>query len=336
MCTKLGVAMIIAGDIGGTKTILAAYEEGSTTGAPLHEASFPSGNYSDIEAIVAEFVDDYRLDARIACFGVAGPVLEGHAKLPNLPWAVDAANLAGRFGFEDVVLLNDLEATAMAIPELTASDLSVINRGIEDDDGNKAVIAPGTGLGEAFLTRDGGKWRVHASEGGHADFAPTSALQIDLIRFLSDRIGHVSYERVCSGSGLPNIVDFITHEGLFGVSRELQAEFDSESDRTRVIVRRAIGAEADNLCRKAVEIFITILAAEAGNMALRHIARGGVYLAGGLPPRLKNVISDTEFMTSFRAKGRLSRLLEDTPVYIVENSRTVVIGAAAAGFDLAK
>ena len=204
-----------------------------------------------------------------------------------------------------------------------------------DDEGNKAVIAPGTGLGEAFLTCDGGRWRVHASEGGHADFAPTTPVQIDLIRYLSARIGHVSYERVCSGSGLPNIVEFLIEEGSRELPSEIQTELDTEPDPTRVIVRHAVGNKPDILCRNAIDIFIDILAAEAGNMALRHIARGGVYLAGGLPPRLQSVISNADFMKSFRAKGRLSRLLEDTPVYIVENSRTVVIGAAAAAFDLA-
>ncbi len=335
--------MLIAGDIGGTKTDLALYvpEEGSRK--PVFEAEYHSADYPGLEEMVREFIDKAGgksggkagRTVEAACFDVAGPVIDGRAHLTNLPWVVEAAVLKDKLGLKRVSLLNDLKAVGYAIPHLLPEDLHGINAGTKDPTGAIAVIAPGTGLGEAFLVWDGAKYVASASEGGHGDFGPCDAIQAEMWGFLAKRFGHVAYERVCSGSGLPNIYDFLRDSGRVAESAELTAALAKAKDRTPPIMQAAMRDAPDPLCAATLDIFVRVLAAETGNLALKVMATGGVYLAGGIPPRILPRLDDGAFMQAFANKGRLSDVLQRMPVQVVMN-RAALIGAAQYGLDEAK
>ena len=331
-----GGNMILVGDIGGTKTIMQAVDEAQGTQNPVHEEIYPSQNHGGLDEIIDLFLKKHGFAPTIGSFGVAGPVVDGKAQLANLPWIIDESELKVRWGFRSVILLNDLEAIAKAVPLLKENDLHPINQGVPNPHGNIAVIAPGTGLGEAFLTREPDGWRTHASEGGHADFAPTDDLQAGILQFLINRFGHVSYERVCSGSGMPNIFDYLESKEPYEVPAVLRSKLEEQDDKTPVIMENARGDSPFPICKKTVEIFASILAAESGNMALRLVAKGGVYLAGGIPSRLLDVIGRRHFMDIFLNKGRMASLLSDIPVHVVTNQKCVAIGAAAAALSIAR
>jgi glucokinase len=249
---------------------------------------------------------------------------------------VDAEKMRRELNFKSVHLLNDLEAIAAAIPLLQADDLHTINPGHAMKGGAMAVIAPGTGLGEGFLTWDGTRYNAHPSEGGHADFPPTDAIQVGLLQRLQKRYNHVSLERVCSGNGIPNIYDYLRESGHAAETPEIARRLEEAKDRTPVIVKAALDpAVPSPLCRAALETFVSILGAEASNMALKVMATGGVYLAGGIPPRIVPALEDGRFMEIFRRKGRLSEVLEGIPVHIVV-CRAALIGAASRGLELAE
>jgi glucokinase len=326
--------MLIAGDIGGTKTLLALYSAARGAREPLVEKEYPSAAFPGLEQMVRIFLTETGATARAACFDVAGPVLAGHAKLTNLPWILDETALAAGLGLERVILLNDLQAVAYAVPRLEPRELHVLNVGRPMPTGPIAVIAPGTGLGEAFLIWSGRAYVPCASEGGHADFAPASAEQADLWRYVAQRYGHVAYERVCSGSGIPNIVDFLRDQAGLAESADLAASLAAARDRTPLIVHAAMkAAEANPLCVRAIDLFIEILAAEAGNLALKVLATGGVYLAGGMPLRVLPRLDDPRFMRAFTGKGRFAGLLGDIPVSVVRTGAAALLGAAQHGLD---
>jgi len=325
--------MLLAGDIGGTKTLLGLFEPKSGPRQPVAEAEFRSANYPGLEEIVREFLGQTNQTAAYACFDVAGPVLQGRAHLTNLPWSLAEEALGRKLGFKKVVLLNDLKAIAYAVPHLQAADLHTLNPGKPDPQGAMAVIAPGTGLGEAFLVRSGAEYIACSSEGGHASFAPADETQAELWRYVSQKYGHVSYERVCSGQGLPNIYDFLRDTGYAQEPPEFAAKLASAPDPTPVIVETALENPAPNpLCTATMQIFVDILGAEAGNLALKVLATGGVYLAGGIPKRLLPWLEDGRFMQAFVNKGRFADLLRDIPVYAVI-SRAALLGAVLYGFD---
>ena len=279
--------MLLAGDIGGTKTNLAVYSPGATLGAPLVEKTFLSPRYPNLESLVREFLSQVDLEVDRAAFGVAGPVVGGRVTTTNLPWEIDEAHLQQALNLSSVRLLNDLEAIAQSIPFLKRRDFRILNRGKPVSGGAMALIAPGTGLGEAFLTWDGSRYRAHASEGGHVDFAPTSPLEAELLHFLTarDRLEHVSYELICSGLGLPTIYAFLKDRGHAEEPVWLAEQLAAADDRTPVIVNAALGkGRTCELCVDTLNIFVSILGAEAGNLALKVLATGGVYLGGGIPP----------------------------------------------------
>jgi glucokinase len=324
--------MLLAGDIGGTKTLLGLYKPESDPRQPVAEAEFPSASYSGLEAIVREFLKQTKKTAAYACFDVAGPVIKGRAHLTNLPWSLEEEALGRELGLKKAVLLNDLQAIAYAVPHLQAKDLYTINFGKPDPQGAMAVIAPGTGLGEAFLVWSGTEYIACSSEGGHASFAPADEIQAKLWRQASQKFGHVSYERVCSGQGLPNIYTFLRDSGYAQESAEFAAKLASAPDPTPVIVQAALDDPAAHpLCTATMEIFVAILGAEAGNLALKVLATGGVYLAGGIPKRVLNWLTDERFMQAFANKGRFADLLRDIPVYAVV-SRAALLGAVLYGF----
>jgi glucokinase len=327
--------MLLAGDIGGTKTILALYEEGSDPTSPLREETYPSGEYDNLEAVVGEFLQSReggQQQVHRAVFGVAGPVVSGKATLPNLPWVIRETELKRTLGFRRVTLINDLEAIGHAVPALADSDLETIKQGRAESRGNIAVLAPGTGLGETFLSWNGSRYTIHPSEAGHGDFAPVDELQIGLLECMLQRFDHVSYERVCSGTGIPNIYAYIRDRGLAEEPAWLAEQLTGATDPNAIIIEKAIQPEPDcRICTLTIETFVSILAAEAGNMVLRHMATGGLYLGGGIPPRIIPLLRRPNFKEWFVRKGRLSHLPDNAPVQVIMHPKTALIGSASFG-----
>ena len=327
--------MFLAGDIGGTKTNLGIYSPEKGAREPLFESTFPSPKYSSLETLTREFLNTADVTVDSASFGVAGPVIKGQAKTTNLPWLIDEVQLRKTLHLKSVRLLNDLEAIAYGVTTLGQKDLHTLNKGVALLGGTLAVIAPGTGLGEAFLTWNLTRYQAHASEGGHADFAPTNPLEIDLLHYLRDRFGHVSYERICSGQGLPNIYGFLKDRGYAVEQDWLADQLKAVDDPTPVIVNASLDREKPcELCIATLRIFVSVLGAEAGNLALKVLATGGVYLGGGIPPRIIPALEDKEFMESFTGKGRFSELLARMPVHVIMNPKIALIGAAYYGLEL--
>ena len=259
-------------------------------------------------------------------FAVAGPVISGRAELTNLGWSLDESLLRAALGVRSVRLLNDLLAAAIAIPQLGPDALQVLQTGVPEQDGARAIIAPGTGLGEAFVVWDGTRHHAYPSEGGHADFAPVGLLQVELLKWLQERFEHVSYERVCSGRGLPHLYQFLKQRGTAQEEQWLASGLANAEDQTPVIVEAGID-ERSPLCAATLDLFAAILAAEAGNAALRLLATGGVYLSGGLVRPLLPVLRKDAFINVFRRKGRLAPLLERVPLYVITQPHTALQGA---------
>jgi glucokinase len=301
-------------------------------GTPVAEATYRSGEYSSLEAIVREFLTQHRQPVERAGFGVAGPVLRDRAEITNLPWVIDGGSLAREFSLASVALVNDLAAIATAVPHLDAGDLVTLNTGEAEPGGAIGVIAPGTGLGEAYLTWNGTRYEAHGSEGGHADFAPTDADQIDLLRYLMERFDRVSYERVCSGIGIPNIYTWLRDTGRYPEPEGLRERLAVAADPTPVIAEAGLKGSPP-LCVATLDTFVSILASEAGNLALKVLATGGIFIGGGIPPRNLSALTSERFMPAFTAKGRLSDLLEQMPVHIIRNPRVALLGAAYAGMQ---
>ncbi len=323
--------MLLAGDVGGTKTRLALYTlDGDLTAQS--RATFKSARYASLEAIVEEFLAQAPAMVERAVFGVAGPIAHGESTITNLPWVIREATLQEAFGFQEVKLLNDLEATAYGVPKLSPSDLFLINEA-PPQDGTKVVVAPGTGLGEAVLFFKDGQYHVNASEGGHVDFGPTNLLEMRLLRHLMGKFGHVSYERICSGTGIPVIYAFLKKQRLARETPEMRRALKKAVDPTPIIVQNAIDGKCE-LSIATLNTFVSILGAEAGNFALKVMARGGVYLGGGIPPRILTKLSDGTFMASFVNKGRFAQMLAQIPVYVILNDQTALFGSACYGLGL--
>lgn len=301
--------MDIAGDIGGTHTRIALFDPAGDT-EPAALEIYSSRDHDGLESMLRAFLEAHPAEVSRAAFGVAGPVRAGRAQTTNLAWPVDAASVAAALGLERVGLVNDLVANAYGIAELGAGDLAVLNAGDPQAGGNAAVISAGTGLGEAGLYWDGRRHHVLASEGGHTDFAPTNDAEAGLRAHLAAIHPHVSYERVCSGMGLVAIHEYLGGGGLDGTA----------------ITR---GAHAgDPLCARALEMMVAIYGAEAGNLALKLLATGGVYVGGGIAPQILPALRDGAFMRAFTAKGRFADLLRRVPVQVILNDRTALLGAA--------
>jgi glucokinase len=325
--------MLLAGDIGGTKTLLGLYDPRRGARQAVTEGEFRSGDYPGLAGMVRDFLRQAGQTADYACFDVAGPVIRGRARLTNLPWSLQEEPLARELGFKRVTLLNDLKAIAYAVPRLKAGELHTIHAGSRDPHGAMAVIAPGTGLGEAYLVWSGTEYIACSSEGGHADFGPADEMQVELWRYVAKKHGHVSYEWVCSGLGISVIYDFLRDKGYAPEPPEFSARLASASDRTPLITQAALeDAAANPLSAAALQMFVAILAAEAGNLALKVLASGGVYLGGGIPPRILPLLEDGRFMEAFVDKGRLGDLLKDIPVQVIV-SRAALLGAVLYGFD---
>jgi len=327
--------MLLVGDIGGTKADMAILSVERGPRDPIASARLPVADYASLESLARSFVDQTGTSVDRACFGVAGPVVDGRVVGTNLPWIVDEGRIGRRLGLRSVKLLNDLEAIANGIPLLQGEDIHTLSAGIRVEHGTLAVIAPGTGLGESYMLWDGRRYRAYPSEGGHADFAPNTALECELWRYLHERHGHVSYERVCSGVGIPNIYAFLKDSGRADEPAWLAERLGEAGDATPVIVTTALGKEPDcEICRLTLETFISILGAAAGNLALCLMATGGLYLGGGIPPRIIQALDRPPFLKAFWNKGRLEPVARRVPVHVVLNARVGLLGAASYGLAL--
>jgi glucokinase len=321
--------MQLAGDVGGTKTILALYEGVHR----LRRQVFPSAQFKDLAALVTAFLGDEAREVSHACFGVAGPVLDDRCQATNLPWNIDARQLEQALGLPRVALVNDFHALAIGITELPPSDFAVLNEAPSDPRGPWVVIGAGTGLGEAVVVKGAVGYQVISSEGGHTDFGPRNELEADLWRFLTRRHGRVSYERIVSGPGLASIFEFLKERGECQASGTVLSELAGAADPSAVI--GAHGSKGDDpLCEQALALFVSIYGAEAGNLALKVVARGGVYVAGGIAPKILPKLLDGNFRRAFVAKGRLSPLVERTSVRVVLNAEAGLLGAAAIAAGL--
>ena len=317
--------MILAGDIGGTNARLAYFQPQNGRLSLVSERVFPSREHSELGDIVSQFLNDSGTLPEVACFGIAGPVRNGRVETSNLPWVIEQSSLAKRIHLP-TLLINDLEASAWGIGALVPADLVALNHVSGQVSGNQAVIAPGTGLGEAGLFWDGSHHHVYACEGGHTDFAPQGELQIELLRSLYARFGHVSYERVLSGPGLVNVYEFLRDSGIGKESPELVAEMNS-TDPAAAISRAALDGSS-SLAEKALDLWISVYGAEASNLALKAMSTGGLFLTGGISPKILSKLSAPLFMQAFLDKGRLRPLVEAIPVHVVTNEKAGLLGAA--------
>ncbi|MFA6499330.1 MAG: glucokinase [Desulfurivibrionaceae bacterium] len=322
----------LAGDLGGTKAILALYVTTEPGYALVREQRFACGDYDDFSGIIADFLDAHEEHPQIAVFGVAGPVVDGRVRMTNLGWLIDQEALREQFQLTKVFLLNDLVVVAQSVSILQPEDLLVVNAGTPVPQGSMAVLAPGTGLGEAYLCWNGTGYAAFPSEGGHTDFAPTSEREQALLSFLRAQHGHVSYELVCSGKGIPNIYRYLTQEAGMKVASRLQEALDASPDITPVLMGQALENEGD-VARLTLEIFFSVLAAEAGNMALKFLSTGGLYLGGGMLPRLLSAFDPKKFMAHFVGKGRMAGILSSIPVKIITTDRAGLNGAALTAFQ---
>jgi glucokinase len=318
--------MILAGDIGGTNARLAYFQPQNGHLNLVSERVFPSREHSELGEIVSQFVDDSGMRPDAACFGIAGPVRNGRVETSNLPWVIEQSRLAKQIHLPATLLINDLEASAWGIGALAIGDLVSLNHVTGPAVGNQAVIAPGTGLGEAGLFWDGNRHHVFACEGGHADFAPQGELQIELLKYLHTRFGHVSYERILSGPGLVNVYEFLRDSGGGKESPELAATL--RKGEAAATISRAALAGTDGMAQKALEIWISVYGAEASNLALKTMATGGLFLAGGISPKVLAGLTGPLFMQAFLDKGRMRSLMESIPVQVVTNDKAGLLGAA--------
>ncbi len=318
---------VLAGDIGGTKTRLGVFEIEADGMRTLEERVFASEEAQGLEEIVADFFTRETAGCRAACFGIAGPVTGRRMRTTNLPWVIDADNLERVTGISQVILLNDLEATAWGVSQLEGDEMHVLNPGRPDARGNGAVIAAGTGLGEAGIHWDGLSMRPFACEGGHASFSPTDELTDGLLRALRRRHGHVSWERVLSGPGLASLYRYLlSAEGL--PEPDWFIEADRTGDPTPMIAAAGL-EDTCAVCARTLELFGRLYGEEAANLALKVMATGGVWVGGGIAPKIVPALAGGAFMRGFLAKGRMNPLLESMPVKIVLDDRAAILGAAA-------
>lgn len=319
--------MILAGDVGGTSVRLAYFEGKQGQLVAVAEEVKHARDYPSLEAAVVDFYNQRKLNVTCACFGVAGPVTGRVVKASNLPWTIDAAALEASTGIANVHLINDLEANAYGLAELNDADFELLTHGIAGREGNAAVISAGTGLGEAGLFWDGTRHIPFAAEGGHADFGPANDLQAELWQYLHKKYGHVSWERVLSGPGQFNIYEFLRETGKGKEEPWLREEFKNSDDHSVVVTRNGLSGKSP-LCEQAVNVFAEIYGAAAGNLALKILAVHGVYVGGGIAPKILSKLREPLFMNAFRDKGRLRPLMASIPVRVVLNDKTALLGAA--------
>lgn len=322
----------LAGDVGGTKTILALYSTDAGPDQPIHRTVFPSQDFNSLQAIIQEYLADKNVTVHGASFGIAGPVREDRVQATNLPWVIEAGKLKENLAGATIWLLNDLSATAKAVTYLSPEDIHTLKTGTPEANGAIGVIAPGTGLGEAILIWDGKRYKAFPSEGGHSNFGPANPLEVELLSYLLPRLGHISYENVCSGIGIPNLYSFLRDIKQLPEPEWLREAISNASDPVPIIAQTAQDGKSD-LCVQTMELFFSILANEAGNMALNIFATGGIYLGGGIPPRILPMIDSQAFSAAFVSKGRFEKLLSAVPIYVILKRDAALYGAACHIFE---
>lgn len=325
---------VLAADVGGTKTAVAVVEIGARSLSVLREERYASGEHPALEQILEAFLSRERLPPRFAGLGVAGPVQDGRARITKLPWSIDERPLRRRFRSISFRLVNDFVANAIGLPYLKPRHLRTVWRGRPERGGPIALLGAGTGLGQAALLCVAGRYEPFPSEGGHKDFAPRDAREDRLAAHLRDRFGRAEWDRILAGEGLGHLYDFLKKEGAAPEDPAVSAAFEREKDRAAVVSR--LGLEgADPLCRQALALFVSLYGSEAGNVALQYRATGGVYIAGGIAPRILPAIEKGGFLESFRRKPPLEGMLERIPVRIVLEPRLGLFGAAATAYRMA-
>ena len=317
--------MILAGDIGGTKTNLAYFKVEGQQLIPMLVKSYASQQHRSLNEVVEQMLAEHPAEVTGAAFGIAGPVVDGRSKLTNLGWEVDSREVAEILGVNSVGLINDLQATAYGTLRLAPDEKMLLNAGVAQPKAPIAVIAAGTGLGESALIWDGKRYRAIPSEGGHTEFGPRNELEIDLLRFLTKKFGRASYERIVAGPGFVNLYEFFRSKAGY-LEPEWLREKMLSGDPSAVISQAGVEGK-DRVCVEVVETFASLYGAESGNLALKILATGGVYVCGGIAPKILPMIQE-HFMEAFVAKGRYSNLMKQMPVYVVLNDKTALIGAA--------
>lgn len=323
--------LVVAGDIGGTKTNLGLFRRGGRRPVASVMESFPSQEAPGLEKVLERFLDRHSASVKSACFGIAGPVIHGRCKTTNLPWEVSEEGLKKRFKWSRVRLINDLVATSHSVPVLQSKELHPLNKEKGRRGENIALIAPGTGLGVALLVFHEGRHVAVSSEGGHVGFSPTNEKEVSLWRHLRERFGRVSVERVVSGPGLVNIYGWLKEVRGYQEPAWIKEMFET-TDPGRVITDHGLNGK-DPLCEEALEIFVAALGTTAGNLALTWMATGGVYLGGGIPPKILPLLEKPAFMESFTEKGRFRDLVRRIPVRVILNDRAALLGAARVAFE---
>lgn len=326
------MTILLAADIGGTKCELAVFSMANRDYMPLASSRYPSRNYGGIEEIIDQFLRETALKPDFACLDVAGVTEREVATVTNLPWRIDARKLSKLFDFQETVLLNDMTAVCASIALLGREDLYELQTGEEHSGQMIAVIAPGTGLGQGFLLQSETIFLPQGSEGGHADFAPVDDLQAELLSWMRHkRPGPVSYEDLIAGPGIPFLYDFLWQTGRAPQSETIRASLAGATDRTPVIVSGGLGASACPLCRRTIELFLAILGSEAGNLALKLYAKGGLYIGGGIMPRLVGQVSFSGFIENFLNKGKMEKLMSTIPIRLIIKKNATLLGAARYG-----
>ncbi|NGX28737.1 MAG: Glucokinase [Candidatus Anoxychlamydiales bacterium] len=317
--------MLLAGDIGGTNTRLALYEYKRPLKL-IKEHRFLSSNFSSLLSAIKSFLKDEKDKLEAASFGVAGPVKNGRCQATNIPWLIDIHEIAKDLNISKAYLLNDLEANAYGIELLKENEIYTLNEGDKDAIGNACIVAAGTGLGEAGMYFDGKRLKPFACEGGHTDFAPQNDLEIDLLKFLQKKYGHVSYERIITGPGIYNLYEFLVENELEPRDESLENELKNLAEPQVIITQKGVNKD-NKTCERVINWFISMYGAEAGNAALKFFALGGVYIGGGIAPRMIDKLKEGAFMKAFADKGRFSKLMMSMPVKVILNDRTALIGA---------
>lgn len=324
--------IVLAGDVGGTRTRLGLFEIENRNFKTLAFERYQTRKFRNLGQIVNTFLKTEKMVPRAAAFGIAGPVIDGVCRATNMPWVIDVAKLSKRIGIPRTTIVNDFVANAHGISALRPNDLYVLQRGEPDALRNKAVIGPGTGLGQAIIASRGGTATIVASEGGHDEFGPQNERQIELLEFLKRKFGHVSYERICSGPGILNVYEFIKSM-KYAKESELvkKALKERGADKPKVIIKHA---NKDKLCKITANMVFGILGAEAGNLALQAMAIGGVYLVGSIIREDLKIIKKSPFKKMFNQKGRFTKLTNKIPVYVVKKEQLGILGAAALASQL--
>jgi glucokinase len=323
--------LILAGDIGGTKTNLGLFRRGKKRPVLKVVETYPSRPAPSLEHIVKSFLRKQQVRVSKACFGIAGPVIGGRVKTTNLPWEISEARMQRQLELSHVSLINDLTATALAVPFLSGKELFSLNKAKARKGQNIAIMAPGTGLGTGFLIPWEGKYIPISSEGGHVDFSPNSKVEVELWQYLREKYDHVSIERVISGPGLVNIYTWLKDSGRYREPLWLAKKIE-EMEPAAAISEVGL-AEGHPLCVEALNVFVSVLGAAAGNLALTAMTTGGVYLGGGIPPKILPKLEEPLFIQAYKNKGRFTKVLEKIPVRVILNAKAALLGAAQWGFD---